>query len=405
MASFRYEALDAKGSTQNGLIEADHLKAARAMLRERGLVPLQVTPSMQASGQDKSEELQIKGRAFKGANLSLWTRQLAGLVSAGLPLERALSALMEEAETDNQRTVVSQLRSEVQGGASFAKALSSVPKEFDTIYRAVVAAGEASGQLGLVLDRLASDLEDSQALQSKIWSAATYPLLVSGMATLIVMFLLTYVVPQIASVFESSHQALPFLTRFMLGASAVLRKTWWLVLLLPFIISGIWRFIRREQAVRERIDAALLHLPLLGRLMRGYNSARFAGTLAMLAGAGVPILKALQAAAETLSNEAMKQDALDLLDQVREGAPLGAALSAKKRFPGLLAMFTRLGEQTGELPQMLDRAARQLSTEVTRRAMQIATLLEPLLIITMGGIVLTIVLSVLLPIMNMQKLL
>jgi len=206
----------------------------------------------------------------------------------------------------------------------------------------------------------------------------------------------------VAQVFAGGKRALPFLTMAMLAISDFLRTWGWLLLLALAGAVAMLSLARRNPATRERLDAAFLTLPLIGKLARGYNAARFAGTLAMLAGSGVPILKALQAAAETLSNRAMRADALDALAQVREGAPLASALAAKKRFPGLLQMFARLGEQTGELPLMLQRAATQLSAEVQRRAMQTATILEPLLIVVMGAAVMLIVLAVLMPIIQLN---
>jgi len=229
-----------------------------------------------------------------------------------------------------------------------------------------------------------------------------YPAIVSLIAIVIVIFLVTYVVPQVASVFTSSKRALPGLTVAMLAISAFVRSWGWLMLGLIAAGSAGFVMLRRNPGFRERSDAALLNLPLAGRLARGYNAARFSSTLAMLAGAGVPILKALQAAAETLGNRAMRADAMDALVQVREGAPLASAMAAKKRFPGLLAMFARLGEQTGQLPVMLGRAAAQLSAEVQRRAMALATILEPLLIVVMGVVVMLIVLAVLLPIIQLN---
>jgi general secretion pathway protein F len=372
----------------------------RSQLRTRSLVPLEVRA---VDGASQSPTASAFGRrAFRGTGLTVWTRQLAGLVGAGLPLERALTALADDAEDPRQRDLVAQLRSEVNAGHSFAHALSTAPREFDDVYRAVVGAGEQGGALGQVLDELADDLEERQALKSKLIGASLYPAIVSGIALLIVIFLVTYVVPQVASVFTSSRRALPLLTVAMLALSQFARDWGWLVAL--GVAGGITALLllRRQEAARLRMDAAWLRLPLVGRLARGYNAARFAGTLAMLAGAGVPILKALQAAAETLGNRAMRADALDALVQVREGAPLASALAAKKRFPGLLAMFARLGEQTGQLPQMLSRAAAQLSGEVQRRAMALATVLEPLLIVAMGAVVMLIVLAVLLPIIQMN---
>jgi general secretion pathway protein F len=340
---------------------------------------------------------------FSATGLAIWTRQLAGLVGSGLTLERALTALAEEADTEQQHHLVAALRAEVNAGSSFGKALGRYPREFSDIYVAVVGAGEQSGHLGAVLERLADDLEDRQALNAKLLAATLYPAIVTVAAIVIVLLLMTYVVPQVANVFAGTKRALPFLTVVMLALSAFVRS-WGLVLLLVLgaAFAGL-RLALREPGFRQRFDAGWLNLPLVGRLSRGYNAARFAGTLAMLAGAGVPILKALQAAAETLGNRAMRADALDALVLVREGAPLASALAQKKRFPGLLGMFARLGEQTGQLPSMLQRAATQLSAEVQRRALQLATLLEPLLIVGMGLVVMLIVLAVLLPIIQLNQ--
>ncbi len=403
MPAFRFEALDANGKTVNGLVDADNAKAARAQLRAQALVPLQVdTVVVQGGGSSGASRQLFQRRVFNPTALSIWTRQLAGLVVAGLPLERALTALADEAEDPRQSELVAHLRAEVNAGSPFARALSSSPREFDEVYCGVVAAGEQSGQLGTVLDKLATDLEEQQALKSKLIGATLYPAIVSVFAVVIVVALLVFVVPQVAQVFSSSKRALPMLTQFMLGLSAFMQNWGWLLgLLLVAGGAGLAVALRNED-FRQRFDAGWLELPVIGRLSRGYNAARFAGTLAMLAGSGVPILKALQAAAETLSNRAMRADALDALVQVREGAPLASALAAKKRFPGLLSMFARLGEQTGQLPQMLQRAAQQLSTEVQRKALAIATVLEPLLIVSMGLVVMLIVMSVMMPIMQMN---
>ena len=400
MPAYRFEALDVKGKAASGLLEADNAKAARAQLRSRDLVPLAVTPVTAASSDGTAPK--FTRRVFSATGRAVWTRQLAGLVGSGLPLERALTALADESETDRQRELVAHLKSEVNAGSSFARALATAPREFDEVYRAVVAAGEQSGALGPVLERRADDQEQQQALRTKVLGAMLYPAIVSIVAMIIVIVLVTWVVPQIANTFTSSKRALPLLTTLMLGFSAFVRQWGWAVALLAVGGGVAFNLARRAEAFRERSDAAMLRLPLVGRLARGYNAARFGGTLAMLAGAGVPILKALQAAAETLSNRAMRNDALDALAQVREGAPLASALAGKKRFPGLLAMFARLGEQTGQLPLMLQRASTQLSAEVQRRAMGAATILEPLLIVGMGIVVVLIMLAVLLPIIQLN---
>ena len=404
MPAYAFEALDADGKPRKGTLEADTVKSARTALRGQGLVPLQVAPVANGDADGAvNRGGWLQRRVFSRTTLAVWTRQLAGLVASGLPLERALTALADEADDEAQRHLVAALRAEVNGGAPFAQALSRHPAEFSEVYRAVIGAGEQSGDLGLVLERLADDLEEQQALRARLIGAALYPAIVTLVAIVIVVFLVSYVVPQVAGVFAGTKRSLPLLTQIMLGLSTLVREWgWWVLALLAAGAAGL-RVALRAETVRQRFDAAWLRLPLVGRLARGYNAARFASTLAMLAAAGVPILKALQSAAETLNNRAMRQDAMDALVLVREGAPLASALGQKKRFPGLLGMFARLGEQTGGLPQMLQRAARQLSGDVQRRALQLATLLEPLLIVAMGLVVMLIVLAVLLPIIQLNQ--
>jgi len=263
---------------------------------------------------------------------------------------------------------------------------------------------ENSGNLGLVLERLADDLAEQQQLKARLIGAALYPGIVTLVAILIVGFLVAYVVPQVANVFAGTKQSLPTLTVLMLAASTLVRSYGLLALLSLLLAFAGLRLALRSEAVRTRFDAAFLTLPLIGRLARGYNAARFASTLAMLAAAGVPILKALQSSAETLNNRAMRADALAALVLVREGAPIASALGRHKRFPPMLAMFARLGEQTGQLPLMLQRVAAQLGADVQRRAMQLATILEPLLIVAMGLVVMLIVLAVMLPIIQLNTL-
>ncbi|MEO8120436.1 MAG: type II secretion system F family protein, partial [Rhodoferax sp.] len=316
MPVYSFEALTAEGQTRKGVIEADSVKAARGLLRGQAMVPLKVdsvgSDAAQATGQ---AGLGLGGRGFRrrvfNANgLGVWTRQLAGLVSSGLPLERALTSLSDEAERDTERHLVASLRAEVNGGSTFARALAQHPREFSAIFVAVIGAGEQSGKLGLVLERLADDLEEQQALKAKLIGAALYPAIVTLVAIAIVLFLVTYVVPQVAHVFAGSKRALPLLTVLMIGLSDLVRSYGWLMLLTLVLIAVGARLALANPVFREKFDGAWLNLPILGKLARSYNTARFASTLAMLSAAGVPILKALQAAAETLSNRAMRADAL-----------------------------------------------------------------------------------------------
>ena len=401
MPAYSFEALDPQGQTRRGVLEADTARTARSQLRAQDWVPLKVEPVQRTS--QGFDTVIWESKVFSRTALAVWTRQLSGLVSAGLPLERALSALADEAETPRQRDVVSALRTEVNAGAPFAKALSQHPREFSAIFTAVIGAGEQSGHLGLVLERLADDLQEQQNLRGKLLAAGLYPAIVSVVALVIVLFLLAYVVPQVAQVFGSNQQKLPALTSVMLALSAFVQDFWLWGVLLLITLSMAGHMALKQAATRERFDAAWLQLPLVGRLARGYNAARFASTLAMLATAGVPILKALQAAADTLHNTALKRDAQEALVLVREGAPLASALAQHPRFPRLLVMFSRLGEQTGTLPTMLQRAASQLSEDVQRRALQLATILEPLLIVVMGAMVMLIVLAVMLPIIQLNQ--
>ncbi len=370
MPAFTFEALDAQGGTRKGVLEGESARVVRGLLRAQSLVPLNVEPvvgdSSNGSTSGGINRTLFASRVFNTTGLSIWTRQIAGLVTSGLPLERALTALTDEAEDERQRNLLASLRAEVNAGSTFAKALSQHPREFSSIYTAVIGAGEQSGSLGQVLERLADDLEEQQALKSKLIGAALYPAIVTLVAIVIVLFLVGYVVPQVANVFAGTKRALPFLTVAMLAISDFVRNYGWLVLIFIILATLGSRIALRNDDVRERFDAAWLNIPLIGKLARGYNAARFASTLAMLATAGVPILKSLQAAAMTLNNRAMRADALDALVMVREGAPLASAIAQKKRFPGIVSMFARLGEQTGQLPLMLSRAAKQLSAESYR---------------------------------------
>ncbi len=402
MAAFRYEALSREGQNSRGTLEAESAKAARHALRMQGLVPLSVE-AIAGSNPGTHTALWTR-RVFSAAQRASWTRQLAGLVAAGLPLERALAALAEDMPTEAQRALLGHLRSEVSAGSSFAKALALYPQEFPATIQSAINAGEQSGKLGLVLDRLADSEEAEHELQSRLLGAALYPAIVSVVALCIVLFLLGYVVPQVAQVFTASKRSLPLLTTLMLGLSGLVRS--YGLAATVAIAGGLLALQRALQlpALRLRWDTYCLHLPLLGPMARSYNAARFAATLAMLAGAGVPLLKALQSAGDGLGNQALRADVQEALASVREGSPLAVALARSGRFPALLTTFARLGEQTGQLPDMLQRASAQLSGQVQRRATALATVLEPLLIVAMGMVVMLIVLAVLLPIIEMNQL-
>jgi general secretion pathway protein F len=404
MPAFRYEAVDEGGVTRKGVVNADSPRSARADLRSQGLTPLSldtIAAQLDASGAAKSRGV---GERLSQVELALFTRQLASLLEAGLPLEQAFTALLEQAERTYVRDLVASIRSEVMGGASFSDALSRHPRDFREIYRALIASGEQIGQLSRVLSRLADYIERSNALVQKVRLAFIYPAIVTVVAFAIVIFLLTYVVPQIVSVFANTKQKLPFLTVMMLGVSNFVRAYGIYVALLAIGAFLAWRRALKNPDLKRRFHSWLLDAPVYGKFERSMNTARFASTLAITTGSGVPILRALDTSRDTLSNVAMKELVEEASASVREGVGLARALSAQKYFPPMLIHMIRAGEITGELPAMLDRAAGAQQADLERRALTIAGLLEPVLILVMGVVVLLIVLAVLMPIIEINQL-
>ncbi|HZE61074.1 MAG TPA: type II secretion system inner membrane protein GspF [Burkholderiales bacterium] len=400
MPSFRFEAADAAGRIEKGLVEAESAPAARAALRAKGLVPLEVSGLVAPA----SQRSLLRRRRFSEAELALATRQVSSLLAAGLPVAQALGAAIEQADQRAVREVLAAVRSDVFAGHRLAEALAQFPREFPEVYRASIAAGEDSGELSGVMDRLATYLEERLALRGKVFAAFLYPAVVTGVALAIVVFLMTYVVPQVVEVFTNSRQALPWPTRILLALSSFVRVGGiWLVLAAIGGFFGLRAWLRRPSR-RLALDRWLLNLPLFGRILRGVDTARFASTLAILAGAGVPLLRALDAARATLANAVLANAVSEVIEAVREGQSLAAALGRQKVFPPVLVHLAASGEATGKLDAMLERAAINLSREAERRAFALSTLLEPLLILAMGAIVLGIVLAVLMPIIEINQL-
>jgi general secretion pathway protein F len=404
MPAFSYEAVDASGATKKGVVNADSARAARAELRAQGLVTISVAAIATQLDEAGLTRRSAFGDRLSTNELALFTRQLASLLEASLPLEQAFSALLEQAERTYVRDLIASIRSEVMAGASLSDALAQHPRDFADIYRALVASGEQIGQLAHVLSRLSDYIERRNALVQKVKLAFTYPAIVTVVAFLIVIFLLTYVVPQIVSVFANTKQKLPFLTTVMLGLSDFVRLYGWIVLIVVVALAFAWRRALKDPAIKMRWHTWLLNAPLYGRFERSLNTARFASTLAITTGSGVPILRALQTSRDTLTNVAMRAQVEDATNSVREGVGLARALSAHKHFPAMLIHMIRAGEVTGELPAMLERAANAQEQDLERRAMTMAGLLEPALILAMGVVVLLIVLAVLMPIIEINQL-
>lgn len=399
MPAFRYEASTPSGQVESGLLEADSARAARTLLRERGLVPLTVDGVAGGAGQPSSWRARLTQ-----ADLAIVTRQLAGLLSARLPLEQALNAVIEQAENERVRERFAAVRSEVVAGHGIAAALGRFPRDFPEVYRALIAAGEQSGDLAVVMSRLADWVESRSALTQRVTMAFLYPGIVTAVALLVIVGLLTYVVPQVVGVFVQTRQKLPFLTVALIAASDFLRAWWWLLAAALGAAALGARALLAQPAIRLRWDARLLQVPVIGRMVRGLNTARFASTIAILANGGVPLLRALEAGAQTLGNQALRRTVDEAIGRVREGASLARALAAQGRFPPMLVHLIASGEATGNLPAMLERAAALQAQEVERRTMTLTGLLEPVLILAMGGIVLIIVLAVLMPIIEINQL-
>ena len=399
MAAYRYEALDADGRTITGVVQADTARQARNQLRARGLLPATVDQV-----QARENARQAWARGLSSAELSLLTRQMATLLDSGLTMEQTLNALIEEAAEPLTREVLAGVKSEVTGGRSLAGAMGTHEKSFPDFYRALVHGGEESGALPTVLQNLADYLDTRQALRQKITLALIYPILVTTVAILIVTGLLIYVVPQVVQVFQQSRQSLPLLTRGLIGLSDLLRATWpYLVAIIVGSAVGARLALRRPD-LKRRWHMLLLGLPWLGSIIRSVNTSRFASTLAILVGGGVPLLAALTSGARVMTNVVMREAVEQAIERVREGTSVARALGETQTFPPLLVHLVASGEASGKLEQMLERAAHLETQALERRLAVFLTVLEPAMVLVMGGVVLMIVLAILLPIIEINQL-
>ncbi len=404
MAGYEYLALDTTGRTVKGVIEGDAERQIRAALREKGLVPLRVDAiAAQPEHTGAVRAVRVR-RGISSNELALLTRQFATLLRAGLTIEECLNVLIEQSESARSRAVVAGVRGKVLEGQSLARALAAFPQSFPDIYRAMVDAGEQSGHLPEVLERLADYSENRQALRQKVLLAFIYPALVTLVAIGVVTLLLVYVVPQVTRVFANTGQTLPWMTRVLIAMSDFVRSGGWLWGLL-LIAGGVGAYFSlRNEAIRRRWHKRLLGWPLVGRLVRGVNAARFADTLGILTASGVPLLAALQSARQVVTNLPMRDAVEETLRQVREGGSLARALGRTKLFPPLVVHLIASGEASGKLDTMLVRAAEAQSRELENWVKTLTALLEPLLILSMGLVVLFIVVAILLPIFEMNQL-
>jgi len=399
MPTYQYEAADAQGRTERGRLHAENARHARQSLRARGLLALSVREAGLARGID----LRV-GARLSDTELGWMTRQIATLLRAHLSLEAALAATLEQAEHRPTQQVLASVLADVRAGHRLGQALAAHPRIFPEVYRALVDAGEQAGDIARVMTRLADYIESRGHLRNKVLTAFIYPAIVTLVSIAIIVFMLSTVVPQVVGAFSRSAQELPLLTRAMLAGSHFVQH-WGMATGLGLAgLFAVWRLHLRQPAARLAWHARKLRLPVLGRYALGVDVARFAATLAILTDSGVPLLAALQAAQRTLANDKLRAAVKDVTERVREGAPLAQTLAAQQVFPALLVHMVASGERSGELPAMLQHAAQTLSADLERRAMTLTALLEPIMILVMGGIVLLIVLAIMLPILEINQL-
>ncbi len=402
MGAFEYTAVDSGGRQRRGILEGDTARQVRQTLRERGLLPLAVDEvAEKQTGGRRSFSLR---RGISPMDLALVTRQLATLVRSSMPLEESLLAVSQQSEKPRLKSILLGVRSRVMEGHSLAEGLAEFPQAFPELYRATVAAGEQSGHLDDILERLAEYAEVRQQLRQRVSQAMIYPIILTLLSLVIVSGLLVYVVPKVVGVFENTGQELPGLTAGLIGLSDFLRAHG--LILAIGVIAAIWliRRILRRPAPERAYHSFLLRVPVVGRLVRGVNTARFTRTLSILAGSGVPVLDAMRIAGEVVNNVPMREAVDEAAVRVREGAPIGASLGASKIFPPMTMHLISSGEQSGQLETMLERAAVSQEREVDGLISTMLSILEPVLILMMGGLVLLIVLAILLPIFELNTL-
>ena len=403
MGAFEFTALDGKGKERNGVLEGDAPRQIRQQLREKGWAPISVAAISQEQ-QENSRPLFSLRRGVKATDLALITRQFATLVHSGLPIEEALSTVSRQCEKTRLKNMLLAVRARVMEGQPLATALTDFPRVFSDLYRATISAGEQSGHLDEVLERLADYTENRQVLQDKIVQALIYPILVVVVAILVVAGLMTYVVPQIIQVFENMGQTLPPLTRGLIAVSDFTRESGPVLLVVGILLGFGLRSLLRRPALRRRFHRLLLAIPLLRHLVRGLNAARFARTLSILNASGVPVLEALEISAQVVTNLPMQEAVRTAARQVREGANLHTALDRSGYFPPMTIHLIASGESSGKLGTMLERAADSQERELASIMQTLLGLFGPLVILVMGGIVLLIVLAMLLPIINLNQL-
>ena len=404
MAAFDYQAVDKRGKVKKGIIEGDTPRQARALLRDQGLMPTEVKPSLQKAQQEHKQFSFAGKKKISASDLALITRQLATLVESGLPLEESLLAVAEQCEKNNLKTMVMAVRSKITEGYGLAESMAEFPHVFNHLFRAMVAAGEKSGHLDKVLDRLADYTEQREKLRSQMVQAMVYPIIMAVVAIGVIVVLLTSVVPQIVGQFEHMGANLPGTTRFLISSSDFLRDYgMWLFLLFVALLMSFFQMMKKD-TFKYQVHQRTLALIGLGKVIRGVNTARFARTLSILTASAVPLLESMSIAGEVLDNVFIKDKVKQAADKVREGTSLRLSLEQTKLFPPMMLHMIASGEKSGQLEHMLSRAADNQDREFESLMNISLKALEPAIMVTMAGIVLFIVMAILQPILQLNTL-
>lgn len=404
MPAFEYKALDAKGKQLKGVIEADTARHARSQLRDQRMMPLEILPVSEKEAKAKSSSFAFFKRGISVAELALITRQIATLVAAGLPIEESLKAVGQQCEKDRLASMIMAVRSRVVEGYSLADSLAEFPHIFDDLYRAMVASGEKSGHLEVVLNRLADYTERRQQLKSKLTQAMIYPAVLTTVAIGVISILLAAVVPKVVGQFEHMGAELPASTRFLISASDFVQNYGVFVVIALVMLFALFRRMLKSPVFRMKYDNFLLSMPVVGRVSKGLNTARFARTLSILSASSVPLLDGMRIASEVLQNVRVRAAVDDATARVREGTSLGAALTNTKLFPAMMLYMIASGEKSGQLEQMLERAADNQDREFEGNVNIALGVFEPMLVVSMACVVLFIVMAILQPILALNNL-
>lgn len=402
MGAFEYTAVDTQGRERKGVVEGDTARQVRQLLREQQLLPVSVAEVVQT--ETRRQHGFAFARGISSTDLALLTRQLATLVRSGLPLEESLLAVSQQTEKPRIKSILLGVRSRVMEGHALADGLAEFPQVFPEIYRATVAAGEQSGRLDVVLERLADYTESRQQIRQKVSNALVYPIALTVMCFGIVSLLLVFVVPKVVTVFETGRRELPLATQILIGLSDFFRAYGVYVLILLAIAAWLVRRWLQGEGPRRRFHRALLRLPLIGRLERGFNTARFTRTLSILTASAVPVLESLRIASEVVTNIPMREAVTEASERIREGSPIGRSLGASRLFPPMTIHLIASGETSGELETMLERAATNQERELDSLIGTLLGLMGPALIVFMGIVVMGIVFALLLPIFQLNEL-